>query len=185
MVREGRVEMGIAFRAIARPQSCRLPRWRWTASLAIVPQQRRPLAKKKQLSRQELLDPATLLPWQRHRSAARLMLEEALATSAGTPAGRRAGESSAGHRAARIRVGQRPGRAARCRRCARRRWQSLGAVCHPAQRAADREVRRRDPCRTYAVVEGGAGAAGNAKGLFARLGSYRRKKTGLVSRFNH
>ncbi len=61
--------------------------------------------------------------------------------------------------------------------------QSLGAVCLPLSEPPIEKVHWRYSCRTYAVVESGTGAAGNAEGLFARLGSLQAKKTGPVSRF--
>jgi LysR family carnitine catabolism transcriptional activator len=76
MVREGRVEMGIAFEP-APTTTCCLPRWA-RRFVAIVPKDS-PLAGKKRLSWEELLtlDFITL----QRPSAVRLMMEEELARS--------------------------------------------------------------------------------------------------------
>lgn len=130
MVREGRVEMGIAFEPSPNHNLLFTP-LAVDRFVAIVPQQS-PLAKKKQLSWQELLtlDFITL----QRPSAVRLMLEEALARS-----GRQLDVALESHQL--VTVGRMVASgtgAARCRRCVKRRWHRWAPS---ASRSAIRRLR--------------------------------------------
>lgn len=129
MVREGRVEMGIAFEPSPNHNLLFTP-LAVDRFVAIVPQQS-PLAKKKQLSA-GAVDPRLYYP------AAPLGGTPDAGGGAGaqrTSAGRGAGESSAGDGGED--GGQRLG-AARCRRCVKRRWHRWAPS---ASRSAIRRLR--------------------------------------------
>lgn len=169
MVREGRVEMGIAFEPSPNHNLLFTP-LAVDRFVAIVPQQS-PLAKKKQLSWQELLtlDFITL----QRPSAVRLMLEEALARS-----GRQLDVALESHQLVTVgrMVASGLGGSAVPALC-KTQMASLGAVCIPL---SDPPIEK-DPCRTSAAVEGGAGAAGYAERVFTHLRCGRQKKTGLLA----